>query len=101
MNKERDMYWTVELLSGEEVDVHVDYEIDSFGYPASGPSWNDPGDPGSGPEFSISKIFRLDDDTEIKEEEVKPESITKLNERINELICEEANDPDDDYPEYD
>jgi hypothetical protein len=46
-----------ELPNGDEVEVEVDYEITSFGYPATGPSYSSGGEPAEAPEFEISDIW--------------------------------------------
>jgi hypothetical protein len=94
-----DLDTTIELASGEEVDVTVDYTVESWGSPGCGPSLSYPGDPPEPPEFGVDKITTIKGDEEIKLEDLPEATKTKLQETIYERICEQAADdsygPDD------
>lgn len=60
-----DLETTIQLPDEDDVDVLIEFEVDSWGSPATPASWNYPGDPGDGPEFGITKVTRLDNGEDI------------------------------------
>lgn len=60
-----DLETTIQLPDEEDVDVLIDFTIESWGSPGTGPSFSHPGDPPEGPEFCITKIVRCDSGEDI------------------------------------
>lgn len=91
MTRSSDLETTV-TIDGEDVDVYVEFTIDSWGNPGCASSLTYPGDPPEAPEFSITKIVREDINAEIT---LPDESV--LYDEIFERIYDLLDEPD--YPE--
>lgn len=93
-----DMETTIQLPDEEDVDVHIDFNVTYWGSPGCGPSFSSPGEPPEGPEFEITGIFRLDDDTDITDNFYKLDD--KIKRKVYELVIErifEIQESQDDY----
>lgn len=92
-----DMETTIQLPEEEDVDVHIDFEVENWGSPGSAPSLSYPGDPPEGPEFYVTKVSRLDNDTDITDqfEALDDKARQKVEELVFERICEIEQSRDD------
>lgn len=81
-----DLETTIQLPDEEDVDVLIEFEVSSWPYAGTGPSWNHPGDPPEGPEFDITKIVRSDSGEDITKAVIDDPMVTDaVVERIYEL----------------
>lgn len=87
--REYDLSTVINLPDEEDVEVTVDFTVDSWGSPGSAPTLTYPGDPPEPPEFTITKVTRDDTGAEVKLED---ESI--LYDAIFDRISELDNEPE-------
>lgn len=96
-----DLETTIQLPDEEDVEVLIDFTVESWGSPGTGPSWNHPGDPPEGPEFEITKITRCDSDEDILQ--IIFGLSIEYYRKIDDLVAERIYELDVDrsyYPDY-
>jgi hypothetical protein len=95
----RDTDTTLEI-DGEQIDVTVEYDIDSYGSGGTAASLTYPGDPPEAPEFTVSKIYRIDNEVVTFEYDQLPDKVReKLDDHLIQCIGESMYDDEPDWPE--
>lgn len=89
-----EMETTINLPDEEDVDVTIEFRVDSWGRAATPPSWNHPGDPPEGPEYDIISVVRADNGDNIT---AVFETMTEAQQqKVWDLVVEEIGEIDSD-----